>query len=132
MDNDEKIKEAMLAGGDGIVFGSQTQHIGKRSGAGPWCSACNVSFLVVPLTSNVDNDSKFHDKCPKCDSLIKNAIGVCMFTFGKYGPINKRIMQENKEKICARDEYGCLYNGEEMLEIIDNCKIFFIEMNHFN
>ena len=91
-------------------------HIGKRSGAGRYCTKCETTLCKKGEDKiHFSNFNDWYDKCPVCNS-DEHLTNVCSFSWES--KIQKKLVEQlvkiNKKVII--DEYGNEYTAKEFLE----------------
>ena len=96
-------------------------HIGKRSGAGDFCTKCHTSLSKSgkDLIHYGMADQGWHEVCPVCGSSEK--VYGCTFTWYDYDR-DRRLLEYFKDKDLPviRDEYGEVFTIDEFWKELDN------------
>lgn len=126
-------------------------HIGKRSGAGPYCWDCRLTLCKGGVAKIHTGRSDFFDACPKCgqkrntnalphstmvelgfkspDVVVPKGVeGAASFSWAQ-DPVRVRAFcQAHPEESIIEDEYGVSLTGTGFLQMLEaNCPIEFTE-----
>lgn len=102
-------------------------HVGKQSFAGRFCCNCNITFCKNGNEFVHIDNSKWHDKCPKCDKLPSENDYCCSFSWDINPDAVKERCNKNLNKNVIIDEYNKEYTGSEFIKILERCKIQFTD-----
>lgn len=103
-------------------------HIGKRSLAGMWCHACDVTLCKGGNDAVHTGKAKWHKRCPKCKANDKELGHACSFSWAQDSSEVMNILGENLDKEVVVDEYGTKLTGRAMLDVLKDIKIHRFDM----
>ncbi len=102
-------------------------HIGKRSGAGPYCHDCGVTLHADGSRAVHSDVQTWLPECPSCGRKEKDVGTTCSFTWTKMSHLQRiqdMVKAGNRTK-CIRSENAELLTAAEFLDIISRCRISF-------
>lgn len=110
------------------------KHIGKRSGAGPYCWTCRRTMCVDGEAAVHLGRSAWYDKCPGCGatreadpSTGQKGLGyACSFTWAEEP--DEVLTQCALEARAVVDEYERRLTGREFLSMLKGCPIWFLDL----
>ena len=105
---------------ESIMNNDPNVHIGKRSGAGPYCNGCGVTQVHSSNTG-------WHRVCPSCAKKMEELKTTCSFTWTKMDHYKKikELAKSESDKKCIINENNEKFTAKEFLDIVKECKIWF-------
>jgi hypothetical protein len=104
-------------------------HIGKRSGAGPFCYPCGISLVEGPSNTIHSGENKVLPCCPRCLRPSPKAALSFTWTMNVHRTRledrcgEELLAEKSGESIspCVRDEYGGTFTASQFLSIVGGC-----------
>jgi len=119
----------------------EKEHIGKRSGAGPYCWDCRRTLCIGGEyeVHQMSGRGSFFKECPGCGKSLSGSVisskappsGVlssCSFIWAINPEKAVFHLGQHARELCVEDEYGKKYSGAEFMIMLESqCPIRFFD-----